>query len=638
MRHTVLGFVVALAVVRAAAAQSPCLEWSNEFATSAFQGEAFALAEFDDGSGNALYVAGALQRACDVPVAGVARYDGSAWTNVGAGIPGGLVTALCVFDDGGGAKLYAGGTFATAGGVAAANIAAWDGSAWTPLASGLDGAVQALAVHDDGPGGTGPALYAGGAFTHSGATALAHVARWDGSSWTALGAGTDDVVYALASHDDGSGAALFAGGAFGTAGGAAASRIARWQGGAWSALGSGLDNVVLALRVHDEGAGARLFAGGLFSFSGSLLTLHVARWDGGAWSALGGGINNDVYALASFDDGGGARLYGDGAQGSTSAWNGAAWSALGAHALAVRALQPSSVAGGARLYVAGGFGSIGGIMSKQLATYGDGRWAPACANAGLDGPSYALEVFDDGTGAKLCVAGNFQNAGGVPARAIASYDGASWSALGSGVTLGGSGTSSVRDMQAFDDGSGPALYVGGSLTLAGGLAVNRVARWNGSAWSALGAGLPDTVTSLCVFDDGGGAKLYAALDRVANQPAVHVWNGASWSPIATTNSLAGRATKLLVHDDGAGPKLYAAGAMTISGVNHHVARLDGTAWTGIAQSLCCGSDDLISYKARPDSAPRRRRLVEQQRTVPADLLRAARMGRRDVDAARTDAR
>ena len=54
-----------------------------------------------------------------------------------------------------GTNLYAGGYFTTAGGVAANNIAKWDGSAWSALGSGMDGAVYALAV-------SGTNLYAGG--------------------------------------------------------------------------------------------------------------------------------------------------------------------------------------------------------------------------------------------------------------------------------------------------------------------------------------------------------------------------------------------------------------------------------------------------------------------------------------------
>ena len=43
------------------------------------------------------------------------------------------------------------------------------------------------------------------------------------------------------------------------------------------------------------------------------------------------------------------------------------------------------------------------------------------------------------------------------------------------------------------DGAGN-LYAGGCFTTAGGVAANNVAKWDGSAWSALGSGIADAIT------------------------------------------------------------------------------------------------------------------------------------------------
>jgi len=67
----------------------------------------------------------------------------------------------------------------------------------------------------------------------------------------------------------------------------------------------------------------------------------------------------------------------------------------------------------------------------------------------------------------------------------------------------------VFSLAGFDDGSGPALYAGGVFTLAGGLAANFIARWNGSGWSTPGSGTNHSVASLLVHDDGGGPALFA---------------------------------------------------------------------------------------------------------------------------------
>ena len=54
------------------------------------------------------------------------------------------------------------------------------------------------------------------------------------------------------------------------------------------------------------------------------------------------------------------------------------------------------------------------------------------------------------------------------------------------------------------DGGGN-LVVGGDFTLIGAVVANRIAKWNGSAWSALGSGMNQVVHSLTV----SGSDLYA---------------------------------------------------------------------------------------------------------------------------------
>jgi hypothetical protein len=69
-----------------------------------------------------------------------------------------------------GSDLYAGGYFTTAGGSAATNIAKWDGSSWSALGSGMNSFVRALAVSSSN-------LYAGGEFTMEGGKFSAYVAQ-----------------------------------------------------------------------------------------------------------------------------------------------------------------------------------------------------------------------------------------------------------------------------------------------------------------------------------------------------------------------------------------------------------------------------------------------------------------------------
>src|SRR6185295_9449291 len=114
-------------------------------------------------------------------------------------------------------------------------------------------------------------------------------------------------VGAMTVYDDGSGPALYAGGIFTTAGGVMANRVAKWNGSTWSALSTAtfLANppYVGALTVYDDGGGPALYAGGSFVDVGSVLANNVARWDGASWAVLGSGMNREVYALTVYDDG-----------------------------------------------------------------------------------------------------------------------------------------------------------------------------------------------------------------------------------------------------------------------------------------------------------------------------------------------
>ena len=133
-------------------------------------------------------------------------------------------------------------------------------------------------------------------------TGTSYIAQWDGMSWSALGGGTSGNVYALAVVGTG----VYIGGQFASAldGGeapvAGTSYIAQWDGSAWSALGDGANNVVYTLAVMESD----VYVGGNFTSVYSTGTtpvdgtVNIAKWDGSAWNALGSGVNGLVLALA----------------------------------------------------------------------------------------------------------------------------------------------------------------------------------------------------------------------------------------------------------------------------------------------------------------------------------------------------
>src|SRR5690606_6341353 len=121
---------------------------------------------------------------------------------------------------------------------------------------------------------------------------------------------------------------------------------------------------------------------------------------------------------------------------------------------------------------------------------------------------------------RLYVGGGFVTVGGVAAARVAVYEDGAWSALGSGIP-GGTSCISSAFVSALLEVSLPGatgLITGGSIAGAGGLWTPAIARWHESAWHAMGDGLPlggcadccPSVGALTVFDDGSGPALYAA--------------------------------------------------------------------------------------------------------------------------------
>ena len=79
-------------------------------------------------------------------------------------------------------SLIAGGSFGTAGGTPAHNIAQWDGTSWSALGQGVNGKVNALTIYKGN-------LIAGGEFTLAGGVSANYIAQWDGTAWSPLGSG-----------------------------------------------------------------------------------------------------------------------------------------------------------------------------------------------------------------------------------------------------------------------------------------------------------------------------------------------------------------------------------------------------------------------------------------------------------------
>lgn len=338
------------------------------------------------------------------------------WLPLGSGVGGTgeehpYVSSLAVYDG----RLVAGGSFVSAGGVAARNIAAWDGDSWTPLGPGIDGPVNALAVYNG-------RLMAARKPT---AANPAPICAWDGSSWTPLPGMNLNEVFALASFDG----KLIAGGMFDEAGGITANAIAAWDGSRWYGLGLGLGGGdqqagrVDALASYD----GQLVAAGRFASAGGFQAGNIASWDGLFWRPLQqieGGADPEVRALAVYNF---------------------------------------------RLVAGGTFTSAGETPASNIASWDGSSWTPL--GTGLDGGTHptvsALAVF----GGQLVAGGGFAMAGGTMVTNAAAWDESDWSPMGPGMS-GGSGRG-VLSFVIYND----QLIAGGDFSTAGGISANCIAIW-----------------------------------------------------------------------------------------------------------------------------------------------------------------
>jgi hypothetical protein len=269
------------------------------------------------------------------PVAGlnnIAKWNGTTWSALDKGLNDGVFSLTIL-----GTDLYVGGLFTDigTGGTPVSGlsrVAKWNGTAWSSLDKGLNNSVSWIEKQ-------GTDLYMAGDFTDVGAggtpvAGLNHIAKWNGTTWSALDKGLDDSAFAIAV----SGSDVYVGGIFKNAGSGGSpvvglTNVAKWNGTAWSSLDYGFNNSVFALAVK----GTEVYAVGAFTSGRNGTLNHVAKWDGTSWSSLENGINgtgtcvsvigSDIYVGGYFTNTGSGGTPTSGLN-MIAKWDGTAWSTL----------------------------------------------------------------------------------------------------------------------------------------------------------------------------------------------------------------------------------------------------------------------------------------------------------------------
>jgi hypothetical protein len=520
---------------------------------SSVQGEIDSLAVLPNGN---LVAGGAFNMAGGISATNIAGFDGTNWYALGQGIGtatnAATVYALAVLPTG---DLVAGGSFQTAGGVSSTNIALWDGSTWSALGDGSMGgsssAVYAMAVATNGD------LFVTGAFASIGGVPAAGVARWDGASWSPLGAGASANCIAIMPNGD-----VVVG-------------ASRWNGSTWATMNSGLFNVqeINALAVLPDGT---LVIGGQFNVSGAPASASVAYWTGLTWTPFGAGADNSVNALTvlgtnSFVASGAFLSAGGHHAARIARWDGVHWNFYGS------GFSPGSINAFVRMpngdIIAGGsFIGAGTVEATNVARWNGHSWSPL--GLSVNGPVSALTLLTNGN---LVIGGTFSVVNGFTANNLAQWDGSNWSVVGAG-TDGG-----VDSLAVMTNGN---LVAGGNFSNAGGTNAIGVARWDGTTWFPMGAGLTTTY-ALKVMPNGtlfaGGGFLYSGS---SNLNFIAQWDGEEW--ISVSGGINGYVAALGAAANG---DLLAGGDFAIAGLGgggayaERIARWDGNRWWGFGSGL-----------------------------------------------------
>lgn len=378
----------------------------------------------------------------------VFRWSGLTWNSIGQAQPGAFVPAMTSYDN----ELVVGGKFTVIGNSLTLNgIGHFYRGRWWPLGPRISGAVRAFSSH-------GASLAAGGDFDQSlfdnaSNNDMARLVELKTDSSLRSFGGTNGTVRALHQYVDPDRPFirdLVVGGSFTIAGGPpegsrTVSNIARRsQLGIWSSMGSGFDGMVNAIQTYQ----GDIYATGKFTNSGTTPVRRMARWSGTQWQA----VTNGGLVHATLPTGTCLNVYNK------------------------------------QLIIGGKFTSAGGVTASYIAAWDGSVFRPLAA--GLNAVPDAMIVYNG----KLIVGGSFTKSGTKTLNYIAQWDGTQWTSMSNGFN-------GLVYALAIHDGD---LYAGGTFShSASGIPMQSLARWSGAHWDSVDGGVDANGSVYALASFGG---------------------------------------------------------------------------------------------------------------------------------------
>ncbi len=306
-----------------------------------------------------------------------------------------------------------------------------------------------------------------------------------------------------------------------------------------------------------DGAGPvprRLVITGSFVVAFGLVANHVAAYDPatGLWASLGDGLPARGTALAVLGNG---ELVAS--AGGVWRFDGTAWHLLGAAPAVsggVNALLPLP---GGDLLAGGSFTDIGGVPARAIARWNGTSWSEF--GGGITGFSPTVNALARLNNGDIVAGGHFETYI-TPSFAIRRFDGALWQTMGGGLNGG------VSDMIMMPNGD---LVVGGSFSMAGTVPAPGIVSWDGQGWVGIG-GMGTQPLAFTLLQNG---NLYAA-----GKIRSGIWDGNGWTSVPDVRWWIYAVAELPNGD------LFAGGNTSSQSEDFYgVGRFDGTQWTPFAR-------------------------------------------------------
>jgi hypothetical protein len=398
-------------------------------------------------------------------------------------------------------------------------------------------------------------LVVAGDFRAAPGIAAKNIARWNGVSWKAMNADMLNSPRALRVYNG----ELYVGGWFSLPF-APANGVAKWNGTGWGPLAEALPPSPLSPRVETLGEfqGMLLAAGRIRVTNGNPPKDGIMLWDGADWQNLGGVFGRgSVTTTAVFQGdlyvaGPSLLLDFDFQSGSVLRYNGSTWTKVGPNGLEG---ESSGIA--LRVYQDKLMIASGNVWTTGAASYGPlASWdGTNVSRVGLVGSVRGITAMTEYEG-HLVLGGSFTDGFGVGANGVVRWNGTNFSALGDGVLNSLTTSRGVNCLDVFQD----ELLVGGDFDTAGGMSAANFARWtdNPKPWVAVEPESKPVNEGLTLTLNAAAASGYANVSYQWKRNGVDVNDGPGGAS-AAGGTVSGASGTLASPSDGASVSLTIAG-------------------------------------------------------------------------------